>query len=535
MVTERCSVVKPFDYNHTFVVVSGGAHFVNGDLRLDVLPPNPSMVHVDQPLPGGDHTYRSVFGPSVEHNGVIYADDDHNVNLAMRRLTASRPDEQQLIDNQHLFVQSVLPFLHSLSQQYSSHVEVWEHDSHLDEIERHVSDPHPKRRLREDAWRSLNNDGYHAQVSDRLWLNQVRYKMKKDEIAKPGKYPRMIGDLGVAASLQGMRATAIVKHAMAAEPIRYKNCRMTFVSKPEPSSMTEVFRSLLNDDGYNFFYFSDDSCISIQHGAKRVVYNLDISSCDGSHYYTFAALLEMVPEKLRAEFGLLVEQCSQPIRINSRDRLRHVKLRPLMPRLYSGSTLTTLINNLANILICKSIVDTNAFTPEEISAAAALAGFIVTVETCTQPEDIQFLKHSPVSTDAGWLPMLNLGVMLRSLGQCKGDLPGRGDIGVRARKFTYAYLAGMYPRVEFDLLRQLRSKTIQHTEHVYSRAAARMLPQFDVSPIMQVSDTALYRRYRLDLEEIAWMQTFGEVAHAFTSHRSPALSKILMKDYGLTA
>jgi hypothetical protein len=464
---------------------------------------------------------------------VIYGNSDHNVDLAMRRLTAARPNEQTLIDNQQQYVMNNIPFFQSLSQQYTTHNDIYEHDAPLDEIERHINDPHPKQRLRQDAWHSLHNDFYHASVADKLWLQEVKYKMKKDEIAKPGKYPRMIGDLGVAASLQGMRPTAIVKYAMAAEPIRYKNCTMTFVAKPEPGSMQAVFDSLMYGKGVQFFYFSDDSCISIEKGGRRVMYNLDISSCDGSHYYTFEALLETVPKKLKAEFEVLVEQCVQPIVLTSTDQKRKVKLKPKMPRLYSGSTLTTLINNLANIMICKAIVDDEAFTPEEISAAAAKAGFIVTVEKCEQPEDLQFLKHSPVRTDKGYQPMLNLGVMLRSLGQCKGDLPGRGPIVERAKAFTNAYITGMYPRTNFSLRAALLRHTLDSDE-MYQKAAAKMFPQFIAGVAMEVADPDLYRRYRLTTNDLAWMETFASTATLFTSHRSPALSKILMKDYGLT-
>jgi len=415
---------------------------------------------------------------------------------------------------------------------YGQHQEIQEYAGMMQEVEWHHGDPHAKRQLRIDAWRDLNENAFHASVTDRLWLKSVLYKMKRDEIAKPGKYPRMIGDLGVAASLQGFRVTEVMKHAMAELPIDYKNGRLEFVISPKEETMTTTFKKLLNHPGYYFAYFSDDSCISIRTERGAVIYNLDISSCDASHWSTFMALLNITPSHLKHDMLMLIEQCMLPIHVRSNNGRAHVTLDPTHPRLYSGSTITTLINNLANIMICKSIIDSQAFTPDEIALAAAKVGYIVSVDVCRKPEDIQFLKHSPAfDLDNQLRPVLNVGVMIRSLGQCKGDLPGRGPLEPRARKFTHAYLQGMYPTTHFPLLERLRAQSEEGGEE-YARAVKRQFTTYEHGTHHYYTNESVMKRYDLTLQDFGDLELLGQTGIAQTVS-ADVFGKILRKDYGL--
>jgi len=411
----------------------------------------------------------------------------------------------------------------------------------LEEVERHYADPHPKKVLREVAWAELQ-EGSHKCInsSHHLWLHNVTYKMKKDEIAKPGKYPRMIGDLGVAASLQGFRATYLLKKAMAAGPMQYRSATFLFVATPEATTLESVFSQLINPPTkYYFVFFSDDACISVRTPTGVHCFNMDIKWCDASHGPgIFQALIDISPDNLKKDVITLVEQCKLPIVVfDQNDRSRRVKLRPRNPRLYSGSTITTFINNLANILILKTIVDEQAVTAKQIVDAATHTGYAVTLEPCKVIQDIQFLKHSPVVDTTGRLrAMLNLGVMFRSFGICKGDLPGSGDWRLRASTFCYAVLQGMYPRVSFrmrDLLLTNLKIDLKLLPKMQDKVFLEMHQGCVPDQEYTVLEEQLAIRYRLSSHEVALMtELFGNLTVGQAIGHE-VFGRVLQKDYGL--
>lgn len=489
-------------------------------------------------------TYRTIFGPSVAHNGVIYAKTDANLRLAFRRLTCLRgpldsdPITNELYDrhlqwSQRSFVHNHSHIFAHLRHLYTPHFTSYTNAE--DEADEHHSDPHPKKLLRIQAWSELCESGVRF---DPLWLTQLKIKMKPNEIAKPGKYPRCIADLGVAASLQGFRVTNFLKTATEAEPFTHLDGLALFCKSPDPSSLKAAFDGLIDPPcKYFFTYFSDDSCISIRHSDGTISrYNLDISSCDTSHTpHLFDALVQTTPLNGVADMRALVKQCELPVAITSRDtKSARTKLVSRGPVLFSGSTLTTAINNLATILIFIAIVESRASCAASIIDAAARAGYVITLQHCAHVEDIQFLKHSPVAYPGGWYPVLNLGVLLRSMGRCNGDLPGRGDLAARARDFHAAFLHGMYPYTRFTLINNLLSKT----PHAYSIATASQVTAergyTDTPDVLTVVDSvSLYLRYRLSPHEIAELEENATRACFETQFSCAATRKILALDYGL--
>jgi len=496
---------------------------------------------------GVDGTYRTIFGPAIAHSGEIYGVCNQNVRLALRRLTARRgPANVDIWYNhaQRLYFAQNIDFtkqLHTLFTKY-----IYDFKDMVTEADEHHADEHPKKRIRIEAWKDLIHGGYKSiQNSDDLWLKRVLYKMKKDEIAKPGKYPRMIGDLGVAASLQGFRLTEVMKHVMADHPIAYKGGHFEFCIKPEASNLARIFRELMSPTGsFYFVYFSDDGCLSIRRGDDVYVYNLDIKWCDGSHGpAVFQTLIDVTPEYCRETMTRIVGQCKLPIVVHDADdplSKRRVILKPKHPRLYSGSTLTTLINNMANIYIAKSIIDSGAHDPEGIILAANLAGYGLSVDQCLIPEDIQFLKHSPVlDLDSNLRAMLNVGVLLRATGVCRGDLPGKGDLSIRAKKFQAALLDGMYPRCHFPLRENLYRHTLP-ADAVSTKVVTEMFSMKFGGALsysqehFTVSADNAYLRYRLTQEEIVELdELFGNASYQ-QQFASTGVAKILQKDYGLT-
>jgi len=376
-------------------------------------------------------------------------------------------------------------------------------------------------------------------IGDKLWLKSVLYKLKTTEIAKSGKYPRMIGDLGVAASLQGFWVTMMIKQAMASEDLIQGGLTARFVKTPDPSSLCDTFAELINPSTTRFMaLFSDDSCLSIRQRDGSVhMYNMDIKSCDASHTPAlFEYLVAVAPDPLRSAMEILVQQCSLPIRVvDTNDKKRVVILRPVGPRLYSGSTLTTAINNVANYLIGLAIEFRGAYSEEEITDAARSVGYMVKLERCDTYHELQFLKHSPCTDTNGTMrAVLNPGVMLRCIGSCHGDLPGRGPLRPRAEAFQKGVLRGLYPSCRFtfydNLVKAVARAVVNEDMQAFVRKHADH--QADRTEYT-IADDELYRRYCLTSAEIFEINTLSKGAGFEVSLATSGLDKILNKDYEL--
>lgn len=539
--------------NGKFKVSQGEDFWVDGQLRF---PPGEEW--------RVDGAYRTLFGPCVAHTGVVYCDCNHCVGLAFRRLTAARLRkdadgneiedlyyEQLLTDNQTEFFTGERDFFLQLGQRYCDQFEsfITIEEAALE----HHDDPHIKRALRVKSWEELNESGVRFH---RLWLKRVKYKLKRDEIAKPGKVPRMIGDLGVAASLQGFVITKLLKKAQEEHPIHVNGGTIAFCATPAIDKLQAVFDNLLNPPGrFYMAYFSDDSCFSFRHRRKVYYYNLDISKCDASHGpEVFNALLLITPPHLREYVKVLIDQCRLDIVIHSKTDRRHKIVGGFEhPTLYSGSTLTTLINNLANTVIglCLSRVqlEDRDYEDQELAgiftAAIEKSGYIVTgfddKDRCRKPEDLQFLKYSPaLDTKGVYRPVLNLGVLLRASGTCKGDLPGRKTqtIESRARHMQVALLKGMYPRTHFPLLNTMYTAAGAETSEAFTKIVSKAL-QYKVDDTTKsehytFSDEAILTRYGLTDLDYAELQQFAR-SGVYEHSCANFVSSILRTDYGLEA
>lgn len=530
-------------FNRRWRCVKGQTFFREGEVRFPAKPADPVGHRVDG-------TYRTVFGPCVTHNGVIYCNCDDCMRIALRRLLCVRePDEphkhERLCLQQGTFIDAHSHVLDELRNLYTDHFA--NYGRLFDEMEEHYDAPHAKRGLRINARNELHETAFFMR---RLWLLSVEYKLKKDEIAKWLKRGRGIGDLGVAASLQGFRSTYLLKVAMASRPLLYKGFTIYFCKSPGYAELKWVFEQLERPPGRGFFvFFSDDSCISYNTPTGPVRINLDIKSCDASHTPAlFEAAIRVAPSCAQDDVRVLVEQCALPIKVKEvrrgPGRRRTVKLRATGPSLYSGSTLTTYINGIASILIACSVADDDFITPATICIAAERAGYMVTTDICHTIEDVQFLKHSPVlDRDNVLQPVINLGVFLRASGSCHGDLPGRGNLLTRARAFQAGLFRGIYPRVHSPFLNSLRTNYGVSNDRVDKVVAKLLEYKLDVdAPVLHFTDEALFRRYRLkdgvpvlfDHQIAHFTSTF---ARATASHHycDPATDAVLSKDYGLSS
>lgn len=480
-------------------------------------------------------------GPCVSHDGVIYAKTDNNTSICTIRMTRAREPgttgHADLVSAQARFVSENSALFRDLHLHFSSFpttiVNIYDTAR-----ERHA-DPHPKRLLRMAAFKDMEEDGFYS--SD-VWLHQCVGKIKTSEWAKPGKIPRMIGDLGVHASLEGAWVTQTLKEMYGS--LQYiQGHRIRIVLKADVQVLAEVFREAVQPPTKYFFsFFSDDGIITLFDKKGKLRYYLtDISSCDTSHHSVFNSLEDSAPAFLKPGIKRVIGQLKKPlvIRCVHSPRLK-VKLKLVDPddtALYSGSTITTVLNDHGSVCIASAIITANAEEPDEIIAAARNAGYILDVTEVFHESELQFLKHSPVrATDGTLHAVLNPGVFLRASGTCRGDLPGRRCIFKRAALFQFALLQGMYPRLANPFIDQCRRSTgvSSPVPEPFRKVVSQQLEYTTSARISHVTidDTEFFRRYRLTDSERLDLDAFatGKPRDFFNS---PGLSKVLFMDYGL--
>lgn len=546
---------KPFYVDNGALRVLRGRRFV-----VDGHPVFPESSTIDDALRGRhpesiDGVYRTVWA-GVPHSGVTFCACNSCSSLATRRLTncrnatlaATSTEPARLNPNalaeEEAYLRSQTDFI-DRARDVTDFLTDWLSGSEADylgakdEALAHAGDPHPKRVPRVLGLRDLLLDG---RFPDRHWGGTAGWKFKKVEIGKPGKLGRLIVDLGIEASLLGFRTTGYLKEVMASRDGCYRDARFRFVKVPAVAALRSVFTDLISPpEKYFFAFFSDDSCLAVRTSHGVVFFNMDISSCDASHSARlFELIIETAPPHLRDDMRVLVEQCSSKLRLSDHnDRRNYILYQLIRPRLLSGSTLTTHINNCANVLIGASIAMSRAETPDEIIAAAAAVGYIVTLDACHTYHSLQFLKHSPCYDLEGIIqPILNLGVFLRSFGTCHGDLPGRGDFRTRADEFQRSLLSGMYPRLDTPLFNGLRrlygSNPVSDRMATFAAAHYAGKVDCDSGPIARIATAELLERYQLTDLETQELHLCFEAWTFATSVECRAFAKILTADYGLT-
>lgn len=454
LVPSVCDVVNPTIRSKRFICAPG-AITATGETDF-VETYDPSMEKV----------YRTFFGPFVPHSGLIYADCDNNFNKAATRLfSITAPDcaaEQRLIDSQrrhfhrHHTMRRIIRIIRRRFSVSTCDLSAW------DEFHDYVHSPHPKRKLRVAAFNRLCEEG---RLDHPTFVNIVQGKLKLAEWAKPGKYPRMINDFTVVGSLLGGFVAKLLKNCFV-EPIFLKGCSATFVSSPSPEVMPKIFEAIhTGDEKVHIVYFSDDAVISVkQPDGSRHTYNMDIKSADRSHHDpVFHALGLCIDDgSAFADYHRRnISQCilNLSVRRGQAKQSYHTQEHTL----FSGSTLTTLVNNMANLGIFAALVDSPRGT--SVASAALRAGYIVTgvdlADRCTCIEDIQFLKHSCSVIDNKYNVWLNIGVILRTLGNCKQDLPvskKKASMQEKAHDFNYSLVQSFRHSGDHPILEMLQRK-----------------------------------------------------------------------------
>jgi hypothetical protein len=379
-----------------------------------------------------------------------------------------------------------------------------------------------------------------------VWTDKcARGKLKKAETAKNGKAPRLIFDMGVEASLEGFRVTQYLKEALDSKMIPIEDGHVEFCKAPNPARMRGIFERLISPPGrFYAVVHSDDSCYSVRTDSGVRMFNLDISKNDVSHEHTFDALIKATPVVAQDDMKAACDQGLTPIKLQSLAKPeRSTTLKPGSRRMYSGLTITTVINTVASMLIVRSIAKEKATTPLEIAAAAAKVGFILTTDEAATYHELQFLKHSPVyDTDGTLQPLINIGVILRASGQCKGDLPGRAftPLHERARAFQQALLQGLAPRCRYTFIDNLKrtcsgDTSLEAQERVYKDYIQHKFDGIDAQDSFLVTSDEVFRRYGLTMQQRLEMEEYaGELGYG-RAYTGGAITLVLEKDYGLSS
>ena len=411
-----------------------------------------------------DSSFETVWG-GFSNSSVVYKNSDNNVSMAMRRTTIEHTPGPLLAAGVSLANNQIRNLKTRRMRRYQQALKRWCQEvvdrSPLDFFEElilYASDKtHPKWKIRLQALLEVESLGL---WSHETWLlHPIKCKLKKYERAKPGKYPRLIGDLGVVASLAAGFAWSKFKECLSTFEYSSKH-PMKFVKSPSYAALKEVFEGLANPLYTYFCCHSDDSCFAARCRDGVIRVNIDIVSCDASHSGDAFRFLEgCIPDgPWKEQISRAIKQCTAPVVVKGPsgskvtlklvDQTEHATkdTRVYSHVLSSGSSATTSINSNQSMSIGHQLSRvewwklSKAEAAVEIERAALRAGYAVTVQVCEELQQLQFLKCSPNSHCEPWM---NLGVMMRVLGHCFGPLPGPGTIRERANAIDKQLVAGM--------------------------------------------------------------------------------------------
>lgn len=531
----RCQIQSKSDCLWRFVSRTTSSMFQHGKLKF-------TDMYIQK-----ETTVKCRVNTSIYFPGIIYdARDPVNLELAFNeRANSKRANPQgyvgnfdkDLRKNQKTFcsspgVKSYISELHKrLSIAFHSVDDSWY------ALCMYCYIPHIKKKLRVGALLEVVRDSLFLIPT---FIKKVSGKVKTKEWAKIGKFPRLINDLTVVGSILGGYFCSLIKNVMAEEPFEYKNSKAYFIKTPDKEKMTQIFTYAMNTSTEDiiFVYFSDDSWIIMRCSDGWAAFNVDISKCDASHCDSlFYVLKDSLPDYPASEYvNGNIEQCRLPLRMrNPSDNDEYIELETTCYTLYSGVTLTTIMNNIANILIFISIVD-NFDRKIKICDAEKLvvessrnAGYLVTCDSGKSPDKWQFLKNSFFILDDGRVvPWLNLGVIFRSLGIV--DFNYRNTRKFNAHQHMCELVNGLQHAGETSILRMLRRK--------YPPADGGITGHYLIDNMTgtsfdyDVPDHVICDRYNVSQKDIDEFIFLFENAGPGDVVRTPFTDAVMTLDYG---
>lgn len=402
-----------------------------------------------------------------------------------------------------------------------------------------VDTPHPKKKERVQGRENLVTSG---RRSHHIWVYEIEYKSKPGEFLPKNKYLRGIGDATVHGAARCAYLMPFVKQILSMPYItnnRGNQCRFQFLPTPTLSEIRDLFQLLVEPSGMFFFDFSDDICISAKCVDGYAYFNGDLVKADSSYYdpiFNFARdCISVVPYV--NDIDALLKQLKLIYYVRCCLTREKFKLKPTVSRLPSGNSGTTNFNVFAVLsayIVAKSKYNrfiTKAQFRQMLLDSFEECGLEIDLVDVVHIEDFQFLKMSPIRTEYGLEPIVNLAVWLKGFGTIAGDLPGRNNISLAERAYIFNCSV---------------VKSREHWgNHMLSSAFRRRFPHnskcFTIEPDYNrpigeshgtCLDESLCLRYRCTTSEL------HELCEAILSSKFgdkiclPIIDKIFQKDYG---
>lgn len=477
--------------------------------------------------------YSTLFGPCFWGPWNVYGSSQHNLERAFTRSCSVRASESELVSNQARISprnwrrgghKVRLAIFWELRRRITRVLREFTHE--FDEQIKYALSPHIKLSLRKRALADLINQ---ANMYG-LFVYHINGKLKLYEKAKPGKYPRLIGDYTTPGSLLGGFLCAVAKKQFGV--LQHHEVRFEFISSIEPEVLDTMGERILSSPTPQFYYHSDDGLCSF----SGRLFESDISSCDMSNgdsiFGTAAWLFKDTPYHDLME--RTIKQCTNIVKLRNPEGAGCIKLKPTRPKELSGTVLTTLLNNIASLNIFISASVDGLTTPGAFVESAKKAGYNITMAERSSLDTAQFLKHSWDTTVHPPRSWLNLGAMLRSFGSCDGPMPVRNAENAR-RAWNRVVVSGYQHSGKTSVYRKLLSVLPEHTYPLRQlkdmvNRAAKLHKHTSTSRRGDISDVSLQRRYQFRAGELEhFVSTISDRA----MHVHSALSKIWAVDYGL--
>jgi len=510
----------------------------------------------------GKRKYHTLGGPTFySKSSVVYGESVVNLGKAVNRLDAARPNEEELRKaNQNIAPlkgRRLRRYLDSYYRKIKSglYPGLMSLRDFLTEVIYNALDPtHPKYYLRLRSCRELLCN---VNVMESLFTLEVTVKLKIPETAKAGKDGRVIGDFSCPGSLLAPFLVSHLKEAFS-ERIEHDGCVIRFCKSTDVKVLEEMMQEMLDSTCNYFIFYSDDMCCKLITPDGEKLFNLDISACDRSNTLPVFERLRWFYEGTGWDdlIDRACKQCELPVYIkNPEVKGEWITANTDLPREFSGTILTTVLNNIAASAICLSINrslqtgDWHGSNGHNISKCAAAVGYIVTAQDCESEADIQFLKNSFWRDDDGKVhSFLNVGAQIRNFGSCWMDYPySKRDESLESvvRFRNWAVLKGYVNSGDNALLRALRespgcnlvgrkspsNKTqttiLNHVDNE-NRHKSASLPGCRIP----VPDWAILKRYKLTVQEWDELCSFTRKSDVGYIICCTAVAKVLHCDYG---
>ncbi len=488
--------------------------------------------------------YRSCFGPFFILPNVNFpGTGEGEYRAAVSRMVALRnPDvegyDERLSENQTTIAKRFRVPLFRFKRHLEKYIS---RETYETLYPRWIEAPHAKRKFRQMVAAGIKILGHNFHEDDK----SVGYKLKPGELLPDGK-KRAVADLGALRTDATAWCVESIKEAWSV-PFLHGNLRAVYTKSSTKENLRDAFEHLLNPTGIEFYYHSDDSCVAARCSDGVVYFNGDIKACDGSHRQPVFDLLSDMLSKDKGVRNVYADALDRafsylkrPLKVRNKHRKESVKYKFCCSRLYSGSVLTTTINNFANLLIAFAlqhrVPDPSRVTAAEFKLAYRLAGedvgYQLKIIECSKPEDLQFLKHSPSVVDDVIEPWMGLGVYIRGFGTFKGDLPGKGAYRTRAQSYLHGVVQSRLNWGDHIFNDSFRHLMIGMTTKLNTALFDEDLSKSVGGCRCRIPNESLCSRYNISEEELIDACKMVAASGLGDRLRHPVFEKFYQVDYG---